>query len=96
MAMERFYVPIIVVGCKSEKLNFNDLGVLRQMKEIQGKLRLVCLEVGAALIFPSKEQELQKHQLLKSYITHRLFSEYVRMDLALEVIRLPFQTHRLN
>lgn len=85
-ANNQFFVPIVVVGCKSELLNFNDVSTLRQVKEIQGKLRQLCLDVGAALIFPNnKEQDSQKYTTLKNYLIHRLYSNNIRMELGLEV-----------
>ncbi len=84
LAKNRFFVPIVIVGCGCDALNLNDVATMRQIKEVQGKLRLLCLEVGAALMFFSKDIDSQRFPLLKNYLLHRLFND-IRMDLVLNV-----------
>ena len=85
LAVDKFPIPIVVVGCKADLINYNDLLIMKNMKEIQGKLRFLCLEASAALFFSGKEQDHARLQTLKKYILHRLYPESISMDLSIEV-----------
>lgn len=87
LAVDRFYAPIVVVGCKSDLLNLHDIAVVRSLKELQGKMRIVCLEAGAALLFSAREKEetAKNASLLREYVVHRLYSDKIAMDLSINV-----------
>jgi hypothetical protein len=59
---------------------------MKQARELQGRLRSICLEVGAALVFTSAGAKDQTNcAALKKYLLHRLYPEQVSTELALEV-----------
>lgn len=83
-ALTNFPFPIIIAGCKMDLLDLNEISSIKLLKELQGKIRLLSLEIGASIIFTSTEDE-KKISLLKRYISHRLYPEYLSMELHLEV-----------
>lgn len=87
-AVEKLSVPVLVVGLRSDMLNFNDITTLKSMKELQGKLRLLCLEAGASLSFTNAATE-ELSNGVRRYLLHRLFPESVSMQLEIEVRSSP-------
>lgn len=81
--ISKFYgLPLIVVGCKSDLISMEDAASIREARELQGHLRALCLEVGAALIYTTTEADLNPEAeklcnmlRLKKYIEHRLYPE---------------------
>lgn len=76
-------VPIIVVGCKSEFFQVEDAAAMKRAKELQGELRSICMEVGAALLYASAEKDADCTRLHK-YLLHRLYPETFSMELSIE------------
>ena len=74
--------PIIVTCCKSDLI---DVSSLKNVKEFQGRLRSICLQFGASLIYTSTTDKLTNISLLRKYIFHRLYPEVVSLDLSIEV-----------
>lgn len=70
--IRKFYgVPIVVVACKSDCVVMDEL---KGARELQGKIRSMCLDVGAALVYCSTYIDTNLPQL-KKYIEHRLYPE---------------------
>jgi hypothetical protein len=84
LTRDHFFVPVVVVGCRTELLNVSDTVTMRSLRELQARLRFICLEVGAALLFSSQEWS-RTSSVLRDYVVHRLFHEKIRMSLAIEV-----------
>lgn len=77
--------PIIVVGCKADVIGSqNEAEVGTNAKELQGRLRALCLQCGAALIYTSADKATNIATLRK-YMYHRLYPEVVPNDLMIEV-----------
>ncbi len=80
-----FGVPIVVVGCKSDIITVNNnFTTLTAAKELQAKLRTICLQFGAALIYTSVEKNTNI-ALLRKYIIHRLYSDDISLPLSIDV-----------
>ncbi|RYH31679.1 hypothetical protein EON65_02205 [archaeon] len=79
-AAESFPFPIVVAGYSVDQVDANNVSQMKSMRELQGRLRSLCLEVGAALVFTSFEQEASSVQL-RRYILHRLYPEHITMEL---------------
>jgi chlorite dismutase len=91
---EYFGVPIIVVGTKADTLIADTAPSMKQARELQGRLRSICLEVGAALVFTSAGAKDQTNcAALKKYLLHRLYPEQVSAELALEVKCVDYEPH---
>lgn len=69
-----FGMPIVVVGCKSDLIAMDDAESVRSSRELQAKIRAMCLEVGAALVFSSTYIDTNL-PTMKKYIEHRLYPE---------------------
>lgn len=80
LALKQFGAPTIVVGWRSGEASGDDFAVLKSAKELQGKLRLLCLEAGAALIYTNAAGVSSGNSLLRRYLLHRLYCD-----------RLPFE-----
>jgi hypothetical protein len=76
--------PVIMTMCKSDMVKPDDAASLKRAKEIQGQLRALSLQVGAAVIYTSAVGDLNCSQL-KKYITHILYPEIILMQLSIEV-----------
>jgi hypothetical protein len=48
-----FGMPIVVVGCKSDLITMDDAESVRASRELQAKIRAMCLEVGESFILHS-------------------------------------------
>lgn len=83
-AAKHFALPIVVVGCKMELLDMTNSLTAKTVREIRGKLRALCLEAGAALVFTSTIEESEEMQQLRRYILHRLYPESISMSLQIE------------
>ena len=82
---EFFGLPIVVVGSKSDLVVSDSSAAMKQARELQGKIRSVCLEVGAGLIFTTAAgPALSNCAELKKYIMHRLYPTQIGMELSLE------------
>lgn len=81
-----FGIPIVVVGTKTDTLVADTALAMKQTRELQGRLRSICLEVGAALVFTAAgTKALLNCAALKKYTLHRLYPEQLGTELALEV-----------
>lgn len=77
--------PIIVVGCKADLIGSqNDSGDINNAKEIQGRIRALSLQFGAALVYTSAEKATNIVNLRK-YMYHRLYPEVIPSNLVIEV-----------
>ena len=78
--------PIIVIGCKSDTLTSTtqDINQLNSNKIIQGKIRAICLQFGASLIYTSAEKAVNV-PMLRKYIAHRLYPEALPMVVSIQV-----------
>ena len=79
--------PIIVIGCKSDTLTSTtqDINQMNSNKIIQGKIRAICLQFGAGLIYTSAEKAVNV-SLLRKYIAHRLYPEALLMEMSIQVL----------
>lgn len=78
-------------SANSSASNINDLLQVNKFKDLIGKLRYYCLDLGMALLLiPSLTDNTitsnDNLPLLKKYVMHRLFPEQIGMDLSVEVI----------
>lgn len=94
--LDHFNIPIIVIGCHSEHIMLDSNASIRKHRELQGSLRSICMDIGAALIYtgsPSIHPTLQStaiansngNNVLRRYIVHRLYPELVPMELSIDV-----------
>jgi hypothetical protein len=72
----KFVIPVIVVACKSDLLISNDIIANKKSKEIQGKLRYICLEIGASLIYSSSSNDVNCSKL-KKYLLYSLYPSII-------------------
>lgn len=76
-----FGVPILVVGCKSDKVVSDTAVALKASQELQGQLRSLCLQVGASLIYTSATSpdnaKTASMARFKKYVHHRLYPESI-------------------
>lgn len=86
-----FKAPLVVVGHKSDVIRTDDAIAAKAAKELQGKLRAICLESGAALIYTSslEVENLINCGTLQRYCSHRLYPEAIPMTLNIQVRQLP-------
>ena len=79
--------PIIVIGCKADTLTSTtqDINQMNSNKMIQGKIRAICLQFGAGLIYTSAEKAVNV-SLLRKYIAHRLYPEALPMEMSIQVL----------
>jgi len=84
---EFFGLPVVVVGTKADTVVSDSSAAMRQARELQGRIRAVCLESGAGLIFTSTAGGAAQTNCpeLKKYIMHRLYPGQIGMELSLEV-----------
>jgi hypothetical protein len=81
-----FAAPIVVVGNKADTVVADTSAAMKQAREQQGRIRSICLEVGAALVYTSTTSAVAGNTAaLKNYITHRLYPDQISMELSLEV-----------
>ena len=82
-----FKAPLVVVGHKSDVIRSDDAVAAKAAKDLQGKLRAICLEVGAALIYTSslEVENLINCGTLQRYCSHRLYPEAIPMTLNIQV-----------
>ena len=102
-AAELFAVPVIVCACECEVAQADhptsasgDSKSTKHRQLLQGQLRALCLEAGAALINIAMDDHISsctsyksssRHvERLSQYISHRLFPESVLMDRPLAII----------
>ena len=86
---EHFGLPIVVVGAKADTLVSDSSAAMKQARELQGRIRSLCLEVGAGLIFTSTAGPTTVNCAeLKKYIMHRLYPAQIGMDLSLQVCKI--------
>ncbi len=91
-----FNVPIIVIAGKCDTINGGasaeaaDVSVetLRRHQELQGQLRSLCLEVGAALIYTATQGDKSKRNIstLKYYIAQKFFPDTTKIVPPLSII----------
>lgn len=82
--VERFSLPVVVVGTKADLVVANDGLSMKRAREVQGQLRALCLEIGAALVYTSTTTETNCAALRK-YVEHRLYPESITSDAGIEV-----------
>lgn len=80
LAAKQFGAPVIVVGWRSGEVSGDEFAALKSAKELQGKIRLLCLEAGAALVYTNAAGVSSGNSLLRRYLLHRLYCD-----------RLPFE-----
>lgn len=92
-----FKAPLVVIGHKSDVIRSDDAVAAKAAKELQGKLRAICLEVGAALIYTSslEVENLINCGTLQRYCSHRLYPESIPMTLSIQVF-LPSKVSKLK
>jgi hypothetical protein len=88
-AANHFPVPIVVVIWQTnpEAVSLTSPGdylTLKASKELQGKLRLLCLEVQGTLMNNNIPMEQSTH-LLRRYLIHRLYPEWIAFENGLKV-----------
>ena len=83
---EYFGIPIVVVGNKSDTIVADSSVAMKQARELQGRIRSICFEIGAALVYTSSDHaEKTNCSELKKYIAHRLYPNQISMELSLVV-----------
>lgn len=81
-----FGAPVVVVGTKADTILADTSTAMKQARELQGRLRSICLEIGAALVYTSAASKDQPNcAALKKYLMHRLYPEQISAELAMEV-----------
>ncbi len=85
--LDKFALPILIVGWKPSTINMNDLGNIKKLRETIGKIRSIALEIGASF---SLHHDSNK-QLLKRYFLHRLYPEQIPLEASIEVCRSRIQ-----
>jgi hypothetical protein len=99
---DHFAVPILVVGNKADTVVADTSAAMKQARELQGRIRSICLEVGAALVYTSTTPTASTSTgagntaVLKSYMMHRLYPDQISMELSLEVKTSYFLHLRLS
>jgi hypothetical protein len=98
--LDHFNIPIIVIGSNSEHIMLDSNASIRKHRELQGSIRSICMDIGAALIYtgsPSIHPTLQStaiansnNNVLRRYIIHRLYPELVPMELSIDVSNIFF------
>lgn len=84
--LEHFGLPIIVVGTKVDTVPVDSSADMKRAKDVQGRIRSICLEAGAALIYTAAEGQLTTNCAeLKKYLIHRLYPDQIGTELSLEV-----------
>eukprot|EP01041_Mallomonas_annulata_P007060 gene7060-14364_t len=73
-------VPIVIIGCNSECLQVEDINGMKRAKDLQGELRCICMEVGAALLYASSQKDSDCSRIQK-YLLHRLYPETVSIPM---------------
>lgn len=64
---------IIVVGCKADLLNMEGIARVQKAKEMQGKIRAICLHYKCALVYTSAAStDSSGCNLLKSYMARQV------------------------
>jgi len=77
--------PIIVVGLKADVIGSQcEAGAINSAKELQGRLRGLCLQFGAGLVYTSANKSSNVVSLRK-YMYHRLYPEVIPNNLVIEV-----------
>jgi len=76
-------IPIIVIGCNTEFLQMEDATAMKRLKDVQGEIRSICLQVGAGLLYISTEKESDVTRL-HTYLLHRLYPEIFNSQLRIE------------
>ena len=75
---------LCVTVCKADFIQSGDLGAMKSFKNLQGSLRSICLEHGAALIYTSAKADLNCIKLQK-YILHALYKDEIKVNLRVEI-----------
>lgn len=86
-----FKIPLVVVATKSDVIRTDDAIAAKAAKDLQGKLRSICLEVGATLVYTSAvdKDSMVNCGTLQRYLLHRLYHDTVPYkNLALHVTTL--------
>ena len=82
--------PIIVVGCKADVIGSQgEAGAISSAKELQGRLRGLCLQFGAGLVYTSVNK-MTNVVSLRKYMYHRLYPEVIPNNLVIEVYKDEF------
>lgn len=83
---EHFSLPIIVVGTKVDTVPVDSSADMKRAKEVQGRIRAMCLEAGAALVYTSTVGPSTTNcSELKKYLIHRLYPDQIGTELSIEV-----------
>lgn len=82
--LENFGLPIIVVGCKLDMMTPEQGTPAKFAREVQGAIRSICLDIGAALIYTSAMEDLNCIELRK-YMLHRFYPDKIAADLSIQV-----------
>lgn len=92
---EFFSLPILVIGNKADTISVDSSTAMKRTRELQGRIRSFCLDVGASLLFTSTTTSNttntttstgNKSNELKKYLLHRLYPDQISMELQLEVL----------
>jgi len=99
-------IPIIVVGCKCDQLSAaltlsTDVLTIKRLKEIQGILRVICLEYGLSLVYTSATKNcnissLRRLMLLSLYNEIPSLQSYYHIDDSLDNLSLPAGTDTIE
>jgi GTPase SAR1 family protein len=99
-------IPIIVVGCKCDQLtsaltSSTDVLVIKRLKEIQGILRVICLEYGISLVYTSVTKNcnvssLRRLMLLSLYNEMPSLQSHYHIDDSLDSLFLPAGTDTIE
>ncbi len=99
-------IPIIVVGCKCDLLTSSltsstDVSIINRLKEIQGILRVICLEYGLSLVYASAIKNcnissLRRLMLLSLYNETASLQSYYHIDDSLDSLSLPAGTDTIE
>lgn len=90
--VDHFSLPIVVVGSKCDSVDVSDGLSMRRAREVQGQLRSICLDIGAALVYCSSVTEMNCSQL-KKYVSHRLYPEDIPVEGGLQIEVVTCSTH---
>lgn len=84
-AINHFPLPLVVVGHKIDSIDASNVMVMKAMREVQGGLRALCMQAGAALTFCATSADYEPSVLqLRRYILHRLYPEHLAMELKIQ------------
>ena len=106
MTTKLINIPIIVVGCKCDLLtsamtSSTDVLIINRLKEIQGILRVICLEYGLSLVYASAIKycnisSLRRLMLLSLHNEIPSLESYYHVDVSFDNLSLPAGTDTIE